>query len=105
MTIASNSHILVDERGIAWIEGTRTKVMQIAVDHIAGGMSPWDIHLEYPPLTLAQIHAALAYYFDHQAEVDAQIRAARDFVAESRARYENTASPAREKLRQMGIIK
>ena len=38
-----------------------------------GGMSPAQIHASYPYLSMAQIHAALAYYYDHQTEMDAQI--------------------------------
>ena len=31
------------------------------------------MHEAYPPLSLAQIHAALAYYYDHKAQLDAEI--------------------------------
>jgi uncharacterized protein (DUF433 family) len=38
-----------------------------SLDHLAYGWSPEEMHYQHPPLSLAQIHAALAYYFDHQA--------------------------------------
>jgi hypothetical protein len=41
----------------------------------------------YPDLTMGQIHSALAYYWDHQAMVDAQIATANanaeDFMQQS----------------------
>ena len=46
---------------------------------IAHGWSPEEIHFQHPHLSLAQIHAALGYYYDHKAEMDAQIqRSAQD---------------------------
>jgi hypothetical protein len=36
-------------------------------------MEPEEMHLQHPHLPLAKIHAALAYYYDHQSEFDVQI--------------------------------
>lgn len=38
------------------------------------------MRLQYPHLSLAQIHAALAYYYDHQTELDAEIQRRRQEV-------------------------
>jgi len=73
MTVATIPHVVIDDKGVARIAGSRIKVTHIAVDHIRGGMSPEQIHEAYPHLTLAKIHAALAYYFDHKTELDAEI--------------------------------
>ena len=35
--------------------------------------SPGEIHEHYPDLPLAKIHAAFAYYFEHQDEIDRRI--------------------------------
>ena len=35
MTVAMLPHILLDDRGIAWIEGTNTKVVEIILDKLA----------------------------------------------------------------------
>ncbi len=43
------------------------------------GMSADDIRTALPHLRLAEVHTALAYYFDHQAEIDAQLMAESDF--------------------------
>ena len=72
MTVVPESHISLDERGIPIIEGTTTPVIMIVKDKISG-LSPEQIHAAYPYLSLSQIHAALAYYYDHQADLDSQI--------------------------------
>ena len=79
MTIAAISHIGLDERGQAMVIGTRTRVSLIVRDSRIG-MSPKDIHEAYEDLSLAQIHAALAYYYDHQTEMSEQIRQEDEWV-------------------------
>ena len=37
------------------------------------GLSPAQIVPEYPTITLAQVHAARAYYYNHRAEIEAEI--------------------------------
>lgn len=63
----------MDDRGVAWLDETNTKVREVALDVIAHGWSPQEIHLNHPHLSLAQIHAALAFYYDHKAHIDAEI--------------------------------
>jgi uncharacterized protein (DUF433 family) len=72
MAAISTEYIEIDAQGNAKITGSRTKVKQIIKDQL-NGLSPEEIHDAYPHLTLAVIHAALAYYYDHRAEIDAQI--------------------------------
>src|ERR1041385_8795810 len=67
------SHIRIDENGVAWIEGTTVKVIEVVIDKIATGSSPEELHFQYPHLSLAQIHAALAHYYDNQTVLDAEI--------------------------------
>ncbi len=55
------------------IAGRRIKVQQVAVWHDRMGMMPDEIADEYG-LGLADIHAALAYYFDHREAIDQAIR-------------------------------
>lgn len=54
------------------IEGTRVTVLQI-VTLYKRGETPDEISLNYPHVTLAQIHAALAYYHSHQADVEREL--------------------------------
>lgn len=53
----------------ASIVGTRVRVQDIVSDYERHGLSPEQIAREHPHLSLAQVHAALAFYFDHRAEV------------------------------------
>src|SRR5947209_4675867 len=71
----SYPHLWSDDRGRPWIDDTNTKVIEVVCDHTGWGMSAEEIHREYPYLSQAQVHAALAYYYDHKAEFDAEIEA------------------------------
>ena len=64
------------------IRGTRTKVSLIARRHEHLGESPDEIVDALPHLTLAGVHAALAYYYDHREEIEAELHAADEFVLE-----------------------
>ncbi len=72
MTV-SKEYITLDEKGVAWIEGANTKVIEVVRDHIHLGSSPAEIHYQHPHLSLAQVHAALSYYYGNQARLDADM--------------------------------
>ncbi len=67
-------HVRLDKKGVAWIDDTKIKVVEVISDHLAYGHSPEEIHLQHPHLSLAQVHAAFTYYYDHQAELEADLR-------------------------------
>ena len=69
------SHVVIDSNGCAWIDDSNIKVMEVALDHIAYGWSPEEIHWQHPHLGLAQIYAALAYYHDNRDSMDSEIDA------------------------------
>src|SRR5215470_2916748 len=69
----TTAHVWTDAQGRAWIDQTNVEVIQLVRDHLAYDWSAEEIHSQYRNLSLAQIHSALAYYFDHQAEFDKQI--------------------------------
>jgi transcriptional regulator with XRE-family HTH domain len=94
-------HILMDHRGVAWIGATNTKVIEVVIDYTSGGLTPLEIQHEYPELSLAEIHAALAYYFDHQDALDQEIRARGQRVEE--LRREAGPSEALERMRRLGL--
>jgi uncharacterized protein (DUF433 family) len=73
VTTALDGHIEVDDRGVARVAGTRLKVAHLIMDQMANGSSPEQLREQFPPLTLAQVHAALTYYHDHKDQLDAQI--------------------------------
>jgi uncharacterized protein (DUF433 family) len=64
----------------AYICGTRIRVQDIVSDHERHGLSPEEIAREYLHLSLAQVHAALAYYYDHRDEIREQMKADADYV-------------------------
>ena len=78
------SLIYLDNQGRARIQGTRFKVIHIARDRRAG-LDVEAIHEAYPDLSLAQIHAALSYYYAHKDDLDTQMerdeRAVEAFLA------------------------
>ena len=55
------------------IVGTKFPVRSVVGYILKLGMSPENLVREFPDLTLAQVHAALSYYYDHRAEVDQDI--------------------------------
>ena len=80
------------------IDGHRVTVDDVAIWHERMGMSPDEIVSAYPSITLSDVHAALAYYFEHREEIDADIKAGEQFVAEMKAK--SPPSLLQEKLRQ-----
>jgi uncharacterized protein (DUF433 family) len=68
--------------GKACIAGHRIRVMDIVVWHERRGLCPEEIVNSFPGLTLADVYAALAYYFDNRAEIEADFRKEEE-VAES----------------------
>jgi uncharacterized protein (DUF433 family) len=89
MVAVLNSLIELDEHGVPWITGANTKVVEVVLDKMAYGWSPEEMHREHPHLSMAQIHAALAYYYEHQDEVDADIERRDRYVEEMRAQQKN----------------
>ncbi len=63
------------------IAGHRITVQDIVIWHERMGKSTDEIAAEYD-LPLADIYAALAYYFDHREEVDRSIEESGAFVQE-----------------------
>lgn len=98
MTIALDGLIEVDDKGVARIAGTRMKVIHLVLDKLANNSTPEEMAEQFPPLTLAQIHSALAYYYSHKAELDAQIEEGRRFAEEMRAKA--PPGPSREDLQR-----
>ncbi|MCW5551084.1 MAG: DUF433 domain-containing protein [Verrucomicrobiae bacterium] len=86
---ATMPHIRLDEQGRPWVDDTNVKVVEIVLDHLAYGWSAETIQENHPHLTLAQVYAALAWYYGHQPELDAEIERQDERLATLR-----TATPA-----------
>jgi uncharacterized protein (DUF433 family) len=90
--------------GVPWIKGTQIKVVEIAEDLVRGKWDGQQIHRNYPWISLPQIYSALAYYFEHKSDIDAEIERRGRYSEEMRAKLEDPALVARarelKKLRQ-----
>ncbi len=47
----------------------------IVADYLWRGWSAEEIARQYPYLTLAEVHAAMTYYFDHRDEIEGELLA------------------------------
>ena len=83
MATTVSTQIEIDDQGVAWITGANVKVIEVALDKLAHDWSPEEMHFQHPNLSLAQIHAALAYYYENQQSLDAEI-ARRESEVEAR---------------------
>lgn len=73
---------------------SRVTVADVVLMHLRLGQSLEEVAGTYD-LSLVALHAALAYYYDHQAEIDRSIR--EDAAFEQAFRHDNP-SPLQEKL-------
>jgi uncharacterized protein (DUF433 family) len=80
------------------IKGSRIRVVDVAIWHEKLGMSPDEIVQEYPQLTLADVHAALAYYWDHRDAIERRMAQEDAFAEQMRKLY---PSPLKEKLERL----
>ena len=75
--ILQTNYIVQDEGicgGKPRIAGTRFKVQQVAIEYVHAARPVEQILKSHPHLSLAQIHAALSYYYDHRDEIEADIQ-------------------------------
>ncbi len=82
--IQSINLIAIDPKvrgGRPFIVGTTITVADIAIDKIFQQRTPDEIAVDYE-LSLPQVYAALAYYYDHKAEIDASITERRKLAEE-----------------------
>lgn len=79
------------------IRGRRLTVQDVALWHERFGKSADEIAAEFD-LTLSDVYAALAYYFDHRDEIDRRIAEDRAFAEALRAR---TPSKLTQRLRSL----
>src|SRR5256885_16666029 len=67
------------------IDGHRITVEDVAIWHERMGMSPDEIVSAHPSISLSDVYAALAYYFENRDAIDADIREGKEFVEKLRA--------------------
>lgn len=85
--------------GKARIDGTRIRVQDVAIWHELQAKSPDEIVSTFPQLSMADVYAALSYFWAHREEIVSQID-------RERLRYEERKrtqpSLVAEKLREIG---
>lgn len=103
MSAVLPSHIRLDSRGVAWIDDTNIKVIEVALERFANGSSPEELYEQHRGhLSLAQIHGALTWYYDHQDELDAKIDwQVREY---DQQRSGTLNSPGRQRLKRLGKL-
>ena len=82
------------------IAGHRIRVQDMVIWHEHLGMSPDEIVYHHPSITLADVYAALTYYYDHLEEIRQQIRESEEFAKELAAK---TPSLLKQKLRERNV--
>jgi uncharacterized protein (DUF433 family) len=95
-------HIVLDNKGVSIITGTSMKVIELVLEKYAYGWSPEELHFQHPYLTLGQIHSALAYYWDHQKELDADIE--KRLAAVEKTQQKTKPSEFLKRLKSEGLI-
>jgi uncharacterized protein (DUF433 family) len=95
-------HVILDDEQVPTIIGTTMKVIELVLDSKAYGWSPEELQFQHPYLTMGQIHSALAYYWDHQEELDTDIEARLQFVDQLQQNTKLTS--LEERLREKGLI-
>ena len=80
------------------IAGHRIRVQDIVIWHEKLGMSPDEIVSTYPTITISDVYAALAYYFDHREEIQKDIEEEQEFGSVFKSK---NPSRLREKLKEI----
>ena len=99
-TTTGYEHITV-ENGEAVIADAHMKIAQLVTEVMAYGWSPEELHFQHPQLSMGQIHSALAYYWDHQQEINQQIEAELQYADQMRQRLGD--SPLVQRLKAQGL--
>jgi uncharacterized protein (DUF433 family) len=99
MSTVAHPQIEFTSDGHARIRGTGFKVRLLVEEYLAGA-TPAELHEAHPQLGLSQIHAALAYYYDHKDEIDNEIADLNRLASELRA--QQGESLLAKKLRELG---
>ena len=95
-------HIAIGEDGIPMISGSTMKVIELVTGKISYGWSPEELHFQHPCLTLGQIHSALAYYWDHEEELNQEIERRLEQV--ERTRRALKPAPLIVRLKAKGLL-
>ena len=82
--------------GKACIAGHRIRVMDIVIMYENEGMSADEIVEQYPSITLSDVHAALAYYYDNVEEIHEDIRRNDEVAEQLRSQFQSQVIDLRD---------
>jgi len=95
-------HIELNENNVPIVAGTTMKVVELVTSHLVYGWSPEELHFQYPHVALSKIYSALAYYWDHKADIDADMQRRLEFA--ERSCQEADPSPIVAKLQAKRLL-
>ena len=84
------------------VAGTRIRVQDIFVCHERQGQSPDEIVTRFPQLTLADVYAALAYFWDHREAILGDMEAERVAIEKAKQRHPSILTPKLEAAKDDG---
>jgi len=80
----------------------RIRVAQIVMDYLAYGWSVEEMCRHHPYLNPAEAYAAMGYYYDHQTEIDEEIRSEWDQAQQDK--LQASQSPFAARMRARGLL-
>lgn len=92
-------HILIDNDGIPRTTNRHVKVKMIAQKHVFAGETPEEIAAQYG-IDLSDVYAALAYYYDNQAAMDAIFERSEDLLKEVGVSGEELKTKILQRMRE-----
>ncbi len=82
LTATTWPFIDLDDTGCLTILAKGSKVLQLVREHLAFDWEAEQLHRQHPHLSLAEVHAALGYYYEHRVECDAAVERDENRLAE-----------------------
>lgn len=102
ITQTEYKHIVLQDNQVPYLAGTTMKVIELVMAHLAYGWTAEELQINHRYLSMGQIHAALAYYWDHKSALDAVME--RDLEEVKRLRLAAGDSPFVRRLKAEGLL-
>jgi uncharacterized protein (DUF433 family) len=102
LTQTEYPHIVLSQDNVPIIGGTTLKVVELVMAQRAYGWTPEEMQINHRYLSMGQIYAALAYYWDHRAVLDQDIQSREAYIAG--LEQQSQVSPFVTRLRTQGLL-